>query len=264
MFALLAQWQSSGIVNRRCQSDSDRGLRDFMVISRYGRIEEKRQRKRLILAIIGIIGIVVFMLIFGFRLLVGFSLLVDTIRGNTPVTQQAVIILPPVLNPVPIATKSSSLTISGYGQQGYTLILYVNEKETKKITLPKVASFSAIPITLKEGSNSISAKMSDDKGNLSDLSNILTVEFKQKQPTLELQSPEDNTTISGDNNNVNIIGKTETDTTITVNGRFVVISNDNSFNYPYSLNEGDNTLKIEARDQAGNTTTIERKVRYQK
>jgi hypothetical protein len=235
-----------------------------MVISRYGRIEEKKQRRRLTLAIVGIVGIFIFILMFGFRLLVGFSLLVDTIRGNTPVTQQTIIILPPVLDPVPIATKSSLLKISGSGQQGYSLILYVNEKETKKIALPKVASFSAVAVTLTEGINTISAKMSDDKGNLSDLSNILTIEYKQKQPTLEVQSPDDNLSITGENNNINIIGKTDPDTTVTVNGRFIVLRNDNSFNYAYPLNEGDNTLKIEARDLAGNTTTLERKVRYQK
>jgi hypothetical protein len=235
-----------------------------MVISRYGRIEEKKQRRRLTLAIVGIVGIFVFILMFGFRLLVGFSLFVDTIRGNTPAIQQTIIMLPPVLDPVPIATKSSLLKISGAGQQGYSLILYVNEKETKKIALPKVASFSAVAVTLTEGLNTISAKMSDDKGNLSDLSNILTIEYKQKQPTLEVQSPEDNSTITGENNNINIIGKTDNDTTVTVNGRYIVLKNDNSFNYPYPLSEGDNTLRIEARDLAGNTTTMERKIRYQK
>ena len=237
-----------------------------MRLTRFGRIEEKKQRKKLLLAIVGSIALVVFLLVFGFKLLIGFSLLVEKLHGSPQPTQNAsqTIIQPPTLNPLPIATKSSSLVVSGSGQPDLTAIVYVNDAETKNIPLTKSGIFTTQLTNLKDGTNTISAKLMDTKGNLSDLSNVLTVEIKQKQPTLEISSPNDNTSILGDNNAVMINGRTDDNTTVTVNGRFVVIKSDNSFGYQYPLNDGQNKLTIVATDEAGNTTTVERTVTYQK
>ena len=237
-----------------------------MRFTRLGRIEEKKQRKRLWLAIVGSIALIVFLLIFGFKLLIGFSLLVEKLHGSPQSNQNPTqtIILPPTLNPLPVATKSSSLVVSGSGQSDLTAIVYVNDTETKNIPIAKSGMFTAQLVNLKDGVNTISAKLMDTKGNLSDLSNVLTVEIKQKQPTLDISSPNDNTSILGDNNAVTINGKTDDNTTVTVNGRFIVIKSDNSFSYQYPLGDGPNKLTITATDDAGNTTTVERNVTYQK
>jgi len=237
-----------------------------MTSTRFGRIEEKKQRKRLVLAIVGSIALVVFLFIFGFKLLVGFSLLVERLHGAAPQTQNPTqtIIQPPTLDPLPVATKSSSLFVRGSGQSGLTAIVYVNDAETKNISVTKSGMFTTQLTNLKDGVNTISAKLMDAKGNLSDLSNVLTVEIKQKQPTLELTSPNDNISILGDNNTITINGKTDDNATVTVNGRFVVIKSDNSFSFQYPLNEGQNKLTIIATDDAGNTTTVERNITYQK
>jgi bacillopeptidase F len=199
------------------------------------------------------------------KLLVGFSVFVDTVRGTPPVpTQSAVLILPPALDPLPIATFSSTLKITGTGQQGLTIVLYINDKEFKKVSLSKSASFSAQLTDLNDGLNTISAKLVDDKGNMSDLSNILTTTIKKTLPILEITSPDNNTAINGDSNLVTISGKSEDNTTVTVNDRVVVVRSDNTFSYQYPLSEGDNKLTIKATDQAGNTTTVERNVKYQK
>jgi hypothetical protein len=235
-----------------------------MTLSRYSRIEEKKQKRRLLLSVFGILTVIVFIAIFGMKILVGFSLFVDMIRGTTPTIQSEVLILPPALDPLPIATFSSTLRVTGTGQQGLTLILYINDKETKKVSLTKSASFSAQLTDLKDGLNIISAKLSDEKGNLSDLSNILTTSIKKTLPVLEITAPDNNSTVNGESNLVTVSGKSEESTTVTINGRVVVVKNDYSFSYQYPLSEGDNKLVIKTTDQAGNSTTVERSVKYQK
>ncbi len=232
---------------------------------RSGRLEETRQKRRLAIAIVGSIAILVFFGLFGLRILVGFSLLVDRIRGNTPASQNTTeLILPPILDPIPNATNSSMLVVSGSAQANLEIILYVDEKEAEKSNVSGNGTFTLTLDGLTEGTKHISAKVSDDKGTVSELSNVLTVLVKKKGPTLELTAPEDNSTLNGDDNKITISGKTEEDTSVTVNDRVMVVSGDNTFTYKYPLNDGENKLKIIATDIAGNTTTIERTVTYRK
>ncbi len=236
-----------------------------MAFSRMKRYEERKLRTRLLLAVVGSIAIVGFLLVFGLRILVGFSLFVDAIRGGTPASQQQQsLILPPVLDPLPVATNSASLTVSGSATPGLILLVYVNEKETKKLTVPADGRFSVPSLRVSDGLNTISAKATDEKQNMSDLSNVLTITIKRSPPALEVNSPAPNTTITGDQNKVDVSGKAEEQSSITVNDRFVVVHNDGSFSYSYPLNEGDNVLKIIATDAAGNQTIVERTVKYQK
>lgn len=236
-----------------------------MITSRSGRLEDKKAKKRLALAIAGTIAFLAFFGVFGLKLLVGFSLLVDKLRGSSPTPVPAqTLILPPILDSLPTATKSATLTIHGTGQEGLTVIIYINDTESKKTMVAKDGSFSIALPTLSDGTNSISAKLTDNKGNTSDLSNILAVTIKKTAPILELTSPEDNSTVNGDDNKVNVAGKTEEDTRITVNGRIVVVRSDATFSYSYPLNSGDNKLTIVATDGAGNQTTNERNVKYQR
>lgn len=236
-----------------------------MTPSRLTRYEERKQRQRLVLAITGSITVILFLLFFGVKILVGFSLFVDRIRGAGSQSQTTqVLIQPPVLDPLTIATNSSTLILTGRGQPELTLVLYHNEAEAKKLTLSAEGSFSVTSVELQEGTNTLSAKLIDDKGNVSDLSNVVTTSFKKTPPSLEISSPPDNSTSSGENKTVVVSGKTSEDTTITVNDRLVVVKSDGSFSYNYPLTEGDNILRIVATDTAGNQTIIERKVTYQK
>lgn len=236
-----------------------------MAISRYGRIEERKQRRKLLLAVVGSLALIIFFVAFGMKLLVGFSVFVGSLHsGPTPTPQTQVLILPPALDPLPAASNSGSLTITGTGQQGLTLVIYMNDNDTKELPVPKSGSFSAQLTGLKDGSYTISAKLVNDKGNTSDLSNIITTSIKKSPPTLDITSPNDNTTINGDNNVVTISGKSDDNTSVTVNNHVIVLQSDNSFSYQYPLSDGDNKLSIQATDQAGNTTTVLRTVTYHK
>lgn len=235
-----------------------------MVSSRLRRVEEKDASRRIAAAIFGIIGISVFLALFGVRLLIGFSLLVDRIRGGSaPAEQQQAIVLPPVLDPLPEATGSATITISGKGAPKTTLILYVNDAEYKRLPVGSDGSFTVSDIDIDGSSMSVRAKLIDDKNNMSNFSNVVTTTIDRTAPKLTIDKPEDNTTVNDGTHKITVSGITDESIKVTINGRIVVVKSDGSFTYSMPLNDGENKLTIVAHDAAGNETSVERKVTYQ-
>ncbi len=232
--------------------------------SRLTRLQDRKEKRRLMLAIVGIFAVLGLVGIFGLKVLVGFSLLVDKMRGSTPTpsTQNQSVILPPTLDPPAIATNTATISVTGRGQANLSLIAYLNNAEFKKISVPTDGKFSINDVPLSSGVNTISAKLTDDKGNTSDLSNVVSVSYVNKPPKLDVTAPADNAAISGDPNTVTVTGATDDNVTVTINDRLVVLRSDNSFSYSYPLNDGDNILTIVATDAAGNQTKVTRKVTY--
>ncbi len=236
-----------------------------MQYSRLKRFEETKQEKKIAFSIIGIIAIFIFLGIFGIKILVGFSLLVDKLRGTPQqqVTQQ--LILPPELDPLPIATNSATIAVSGKGQTGMTVIVYINDTDTEKTTVDKDGSFTIPQVKLIEGSNTISAKQTDDKKNVSALSEVFTVISKKSKPTLDVSSPTDNQQIRQELNIITVAGKTNDEAnTVTVNDRLAIVRSDGSFSYDINVPDGDSTIKVIATDTAGNQIIVERKINYGK
>jgi len=206
-----------------------------------------------------------FLGIFGIKILVGFSLLVDKLRGTPQQQISQQFLLPPDFDPLPIATNSATIAVSGKGQPGMTVIVYINETDTEKTTVDKDGSFTIPVVKLIEGSNTISAKQTDDKKNVSALSEVFTVVSKKSKPTLDISYPSDNQQIRQDQNTIIVTGKTNDETnTITVNDRLVIIRSDGSFSYELNIPDGDSTVKVIATDTAGNQITVERKINYGK
>ena len=236
-----------------------------MQYSRLRKYEEKKQEKKIAISIIGIVAIFIFLGIFGIKILVGFSLLVDKLRGTPQQQISQQFLLPPDFDPLPIATNSATIAVSGKGQPGMTVIVYINETDTEKTTVDKDGSFTIPVVKLIEGSNTISAKQTDDKKNVSALSEVFTVVSKKSKPTLDISYPSDNQQIRQDQNTITVTGKTNDETnTITVNDRLVIVRSDGSFSYELNVPDGDSTVKVIATDTAGNQITVERKINYGK
>ena len=235
-----------------------------MVPSRLRRVEEKTAMRRMGLAVIGSIALLLFVAIFGLKILIGFSLLVDRIRGTAPQTQtNDVTLQPPVLNPLPEATNSATLIISGKGTAKATLTLTVNDKEYKKTKVGDDGTFSITDIPADEGDFTASAKISDDKNNVSQASNMISTTVDRKPPKLDVSDPEDGKTVNDGTHKVSVQGITDEDMKVTINGRIVVVKSDGSFTYAFALNDGENKLEIVSRDDAGNETKVTRTVTYQ-
>lgn len=237
-----------------------------MIPSRIRRHQDEVDRKRIMMAIGGSIALLVFLLLFGVKILVGFSLLVDKMRGASPATTNPanVLIFPPTLDSWPNATNSAKLALTGTGEKDLSVIIYVNDSKFDTIDVEDDGTFEIDDLPLKEGENAISAKHENDKGKTSDLSNVITIVYDRKKPELIVEKPENESTVEGESNMVEVAGTTEEDASVTVNDRFVVIRSDYTFTYSYPLNEGENILTIVATDPAGNTAKTERRVTYKK
>jgi len=237
-----------------------------MALSRLRRFEEKRLRHRMALFLTLSIGLILFVVLFGVKILIGFSLFVDQIRGNSPQTQQqnSAILIAPQLDPTFEATNSATITVTGKAQGEVTLVLYVNDTEVKKTSVEKDGSFAIKNVAIHDGKNTINARIMDDMKNASELSNTIVVEYVKRAPLIEIVTPADNQEYYAEDNQVAITGRTEEDMTVTVNGRVIVVATDGTFTGNYPLSEGDNKLTFIATDNAGNQTTVEKTVKYRK
>lgn len=169
---------------------------------------------------------------------------------------------PPILSIPFEATNTAQINISGYATADSKVNLYIDDdlKSTEKAG--EDGSFTFENVSLSLGTNNISAKTVDDKNSLSLPSKTFTVTYDNQKPDLTVDSPEDNKNIQGGDKKVQVSGKTEAGAEVLVNGSQVVVGSDGSFFTTIDINEGDNTVDIQATDAAGNTTDIQRKVTY--
>lgn len=268
--ALLAQWQSSGIVNRRCQFDSDKGLRIYKYLNmrKHSRLEEISRRKSLhktILIIGGIIALIVIFFFYSVPLLINLSILADKLRGNKDtefsVTASSYI-APPLLDPIKDATNSAHITISGSSLPNQVIKLYVNGKYIDKSAASDNKMFIFKNILLDPGDNDIKAKavISNKESGYSE---IIRIKYISKAPTLDISSPQDNQTISNGDGQVKVEGKTDPGVRVIINGYWAIVDTDGKFSYLLRLQKGDNTITADANDEAGNKTEKQIKVKLE-
>ncbi len=79
-------------------------------------------------------------------------------------------------------------------------------------------------------------------------------------PFLQVSAPDEQTLSR--QNSVTVTGKTESEAVVSVNGRAAQVSPDGSFQMITSLQDGANSIIIEAKDRAGNLSKVERTVTY--
>lgn len=210
----------------------------------------------MVLAIGGIIAILVVFFMFGPQLLINFSLLVRKSSGNNDTNINTVsYIAPPVLDPMSDATKSATITISGYADDNQTIKLYVNGKMVDTTDVKKNKSFKFTDVKLESGSNEIKAKAETDDDKESNYSSIATISYIDKPPSLDISFPQDGQTISKGDSPITVRGKTDPGVRVTVNDFWAISNGDGSFSYSLALHDGDNQIKFMATDDAGNQTT---------
>jgi len=224
---------------------------------------ERRTRKTILLTSLGILIILILLVKFGINLLVGFSVFLAGTKNQTSTNSQSSgnsFISAPVLNPLPNATNSAVIIISGKSQPDKTIQLYLNNdlKNTTQTDTNGSFSFSQ---TLSAGDNLIETK-TEQNNKSSDFSNSFTVSFKNSAPSLTVDSPSDGQSFSKDQNSVNVTGKTDANVNVTINGFWAIINENNNYSYSLSLQNGDNQIKVIAIDLAGNKTEKDLKVTY--
>lgn len=237
-----------------------------MAFSRRSKFEEKILQKRFIVLIASSLALVLFVMFFGLQALIGFSVGIDKLRGNTKnQDQQTVVYLPtPQLNPIPEATFSGQIAVSGYGQAYKTIQLYVNNTESATTKTASDGAFLFKSVSLDAGANTLAARQLDDSKNQSALSRPLAIFVTDKKPLLEISSPENGARVTGEKNVITVSGKTDENARVHINDRIVIVRSDGSFSFDYFLPEGDTKLLITATNEAGIKTEVTRDVRYEK
>ena len=220
--------------------------------------------KNTAISIAAIIVVLIFIIFFGLKLLVNFSLLLGRIKsiGEIPITSQNEFVLPPTLNPLPEATNSAVIEISGVGSQpGQTIELFLNGNSLKSALIDSDSRFTFAQIRLEIGENQIKARAKGN-GNESDFTEEVILVYETTPPALEVTEPFDGQIVKK-TGEIRVVGKTEPDATILVNEFLPIVDGNGNFYYRMPLLAGENTIKVTARDRAGNQTTNEIKVTFE-
>ena len=226
---------------------------------------EKRSKNNLLISLIGIIFIFFILVKFGLPLLINFTLFVSGFKNTNESqnkTASSVFVAPPQLNSLPNATNSAQTIISGNALSKQIVNLYINDELIKKTKTKNDGSFVFEDIRLSKGENSITVKALTEDKKESDFSVPIVISFKDKLPSLLVESPDEKQSFSKDENIIKISGKTDKGIRVTVNDFWAIVDESGNFSYQLPLQNGENTIKIVATDDAGNKTETERKVIY--
>ncbi len=149
-------------------------------------------------------------------------------------------------------TNENIITVAGVIPTGADL--KVNGQEA---TVTEDGQFQR-EIILQEGDNIVRIEATDDVGNVA--SQEIIIHRKTTPPALELNVNEGESFQQSD---VQIIGKTEAGATVLIGGQAVTVSPLGEFQTTVKLVQGENLLKIQAQDQAGNVTQRQVRLNYE-
>jgi len=155
---------------------------------------------------------------------------------------------PPIFKPLPEATNSAQLIISGFAESGSIVKIFLAGEGEKEVVADNEGTFTFDNLKLTLGRNEIYAVTTDKAGNKSAESEKTIVYYDNTPPELEIIQPTDNITISEENNKFEVIGKTESEVTVLVNEHLVVVDKEGNFKYPLTLSLGENNIKITVTD----------------
>jgi bacillopeptidase F len=197
----------------------------------------------------------ILVVVFGLPAIAKFAGFLTGLRKSTQLVEKSDTTppAPPRIEPLPEATNVLKLEIKGSTEPGASVVLFLNNKKQELVA--NRDGYFSYDFSLNQSENTISALAQDSAGNESQKTETYTVIFDNVEPSLEITSPEDGSEYYGaKQRQVVIEGKTEERVTLKINDRLVIIDEDGSFAFATSLSEGENTFKILAEDQAGNST----------
>ena len=137
--------------------------------------------------------------------------------------------IPDVYN-LPDFTNQDDIQIKGNAEISSTVFLYLNNKKYSVVTgNDGVFLFNE---KLLDGDNQLYLNSEDSSGNLSLDTKTYHINLDKSAPELEITDPSNNSTFYGSSEKiVEIKGKTESDSTLSINERFVNVMSDGSFFY---------------------------------
>lgn len=169
---------------------------------------------------------------------------------------------PPLLNIPFEATNTATINIQGFTSPNSKVKIYLDDSLVSTTTSDDKGGFVTDSIDLALGTNNIVGRTVDENDKESLPSKTIQVIYSSEKPKLEISEPSDGKEITGGDKKVIVIGLTDSENEVTINGYRVIVNGDGHFSTQVSLNDGDNTLVIVATNPVGNTTSLERRVKY--
>jgi flagellar hook assembly protein FlgD len=180
------------------------------------------------------------------------------IAGNrASVTRVVNLILRPpdiVIDNPPNDMWINQTLLSVQGRVSPNSVLKVNGKEAN---VGADGDFN-VDILLQEGENVLAFEASDAVGNLATAER--RVYLKTRPPALSLSSVKEGMEVSEPS--FLVVGQTEVGASVRLNGRELAVDSRGGFQGLVNLVEGDNLIRAEAVDRAGNATALTRRLAY--
>lgn len=212
---------------------------------------------------LGIIAVLVLILavalyLWGIPLVVQLGSLWERFGGNVPQNLQQPsdpTIITPRLNPLPSTVRNQSeVIISGTGPAGHDIAIYINDERQVTVLADASGRFEVKDLKLVEGENEIYAK-TNTKNAESEASNRQVVTYDITPPAISIISPSSDTTTVEPR--IDIVGNTEPQAVVIINAvQIIVNATTGDFSRQFSLEPGENTFTILARDRAGNERNV--------
>ena len=182
---------------------------------------------------------------------------------NAVVTEDSVPPAPPRLSIPFNATNSAILDVTGFAEPSSEVEVFLNQASVRKVTTDANGGFLVSGLELQKGDNLISAITKDQAQNKSAESRKEQVLFDNQPPKLDVEKPESGQQFFGSSQKqIELKGSTDTEAQVRINDRLVIVDQSGVFITNLDLQDGENTIKVVAFDQAGNGTTKEIKLRY--
>lgn len=226
---------------------------DKQFYSRRKTINQKHNLKEALLFSIASIIVLVFLILFGISAITSILKLLNDMKQGINSTESTDTIPPiaPMFDQINKYTNKDVVEITGRTEPGANVFLVFNGK-TSKVLANKEGNFRN-SFNLVLGENSLYAFAQDYSGNKSANSETVLIIYDNIPPEIEITKPIDKSEFFGNKEKkLEIIGKTEPETKVTINGRYVFVAKDGSFSYTTILTEGENKFVARSEDQAGN------------
>lgn len=218
------------------------------------REDKKNIRSAVIMVVLAILSIL-FLFFVGIPLIGKFTAYLGDLRkfNKNNVSDDVTPPAPPKFNSFSDFTNKKTFDITGTAEAGATIKLDFDGSEKQNLT-DKNGNFT-FNVELKADENSFSAIAVDPAGNTSQPTKTYSISFDDKPPELTITKPDDGASFFGiTQRQLTIQGKTDPDTQVTINDRFVNVDSEGTFQFTLTMPDGQNTFNIKATDQAGNVT----------
>lgn len=210
--------------------------------------------------------ILIFAIIFwGIPSLIKLAIFLSDIRSSTqPISGEDTIAPPPpIIEPPAQATNSASIRLSGFAEDGATVVLSIDGREAYETVADTKGEFLFDSVRLNSGENEIIARATDASGNQSQASPVLRVVYDTQAPDLSISTPQDGAAFYGSGEQIiNVSGTADSDARVMINGSLVILSQNGNFSQKIVLEEGENIIEVVARDKAGNEAREEISVNF--